>query len=287
MNVLKTIIFSLLLVIPLFISNCRSGGTKNDFSEYGSPLKTEVILNTFRENGGGLSIDFMIPFLRDSTNPVFKTIEQHESMTGFIIHPELGVIDSFDIPPITHTTGIEEKVDSLNFLGYFRWFNPKAFDYEKLTIVVRINCPNNKQYHFYRTVDLPISAGKQPVPFITATPYIDESSDSLVDFALLCKRNRGFSIDYHPSSEKFRVEIESLSGEKIFASNYNMNFTQQIFPVEPKRINDIKRFNYKWYGVDNKGNKVAAGKYKALLQVVAKPEPYKATIEFEWKGNQR
>lgn len=287
MNVLKTITLSFILAIALFASNCRSSGSANDFSEYGSPLKTEVILNTFRENGGGLSVDFMIPFLRDSTNPVFKTMEQHESMTGIIIHPELGVLDTFEIAPVTHTSGIQEKVDSLNFLGYFRWFNPKAYDYEKLTIVIRVQCPENKRYYYSKTMDLPISAGKQPVPFITATPFIDESSDSLVDFAMLCKRNRGFAVDYHPSSEKFRVEIESLNGEKIFASNYNMNFLQQIYPVEPKRINDIKRYNYKWYGLDNKGNKVPPGKYRAILQIVAKPEPYKATIEFEWKGNKR
>lgn len=282
---IKTIFFSFVLVIPLFLSNCKSAGTANDFSEYGSPLKTDVILNTFRENGGGLSVDFMIPFLRDSSNPAYKIMERYESMTGIIIHPQLGVVDTFDIAPLTHTTGIEEKIDSLNYLGYFRWFNPKAYDFEKLTIVIKVQCPNNERYYYSKAVDLPISAGKGSVPFVTATPFIDESSDSLVDFALLCKRNRGFAIDYHPSSEKFRVEIESLSGEKIFSSNYGTNFMQQIYPVEPKRINEIKRYNYKWYGLDNKGNKVPSGKYKAIVQVVAKPEPYKATIEFEWKGN--
>lgn len=270
---------SILLCFGMLLISCRTiaPSTSNDQV----PVKPRTVVE-FRQ--GGLNLEIVFKTLRDTTSPqhhfVFgiNTIEAAISIRG-----QSAFDTTVAMPIINGTTGMTEKRDSISTEALTRWSNPLGMLLDTVQCRFLITTLDGKRYVVVRDTVFGFPPDSTP-PFITVTPSIDAQTDSTVRFALLAVRNRGYGEDYHPTSERFRVEIFDQEGRRRFSSNTGIEYLQEISPVEPKR-GEVKRFTFEWPGTDDNGDPLPPGRYTAVLSLVTKPYPYKARISFEWKGS--
>ena len=202
-----------------------------------------------------------------------------------IIDPQRGVLDTIDVRPSLGITSIDEASDSLIVAGKGFWTNNSATEYNELIFDLVLQS-KGKLYHDARLVRLEASTEDQKAsPLLYVQPFIDETTDSSVTFALLARRNRGASIDFFPTSEYLRVEILDANANVVFASQHNSQFLQEIQPVEPLKREQYHRYTYVWNGKDNEGRAVAIGSYTVRLTLMTKPDPYVMSVPLEWKGS--
>ncbi|HYF02266.1 MAG TPA: BsuPI-related putative proteinase inhibitor, partial [Patescibacteria group bacterium] len=103
-------------------------------------------------------------------------------------------------------------------------------------------------------------------------------------FTLNAKRNRSNGKEWMPSSENFRVIIFSAKGGEVWNSSFNMNYMTVVGDVKPVKVGTTEHYEMLWTGVGNNKQQVPAGTYTAQLIIPARPIPYTATVDFEWKG---
>lgn len=272
---------SVLLCIGMLLLSCRTVAPSASTEQL--PVKPHTAVE-FRH--GGLNVEIVFKTLRDSTSPqhhfVFgiNTIEAAISLRGRVAFDT-----TIAMPIINGTTGMTEKRDSISTEAFMRWSNPLGLPLDTVRCRFLITLLDGRQYSFVRDTVFGFPSDST-LPFITVTPFIDAQTDSSVTFALLAVRNRGYGEDYHPTSERFRVEIFDEQGQRRFSSNTGIEYLQEIAPVEPKR-GEIKRFTFEWPGTDDNGETLPPGRYRAVLSLVARPYPYTAQISFEWKGSKQ
>jgi len=63
-----------------------------------------------------------------------------------------------------------------------------------------------------------------------------------------------------------------------------MNYMTVVGEVKPAKNGDTERYEMLWTGVTNNNQPAPAGHYTAQLIVPARPLPYSANIDFDWKG---
>lgn len=254
------------------------------FGQYAPPVPPHIELRLERRT---LSIEVKFTTLRDTTSPLHHFVFGVDSITALL---QLRGRSNFDttlyFALINGTTGFREKIDSISTEGIAYWSNPLGLTIDTLHCEIRISTLAGNRYAVRLDTVLALPFDSMP-PFITVTPFIDAATDSSVTFALLAQRNRGTGEDYHPTSERLRVEIFDEHGNLRFASNAGMNYLQEIGSIEPQRRGELKRYTFEWPGTDNDGNPLPPGRYTAVLSIVAKPYPYTARIAFEWKGKTR
>jgi len=253
-------------------------------AHHAPPVPPKIDLRIERR---GISLDVMVATLRDTTSPQHRFVFGIDSIVALL---QLRGRSNFDttlyLALINGTTGFREKLDSISTEGTAYWSNPLGLAIDTLQCVIRFSTLARKQYEVRLDTVLSLPVDSMP-PFITVTPFIDAQTDSSVTFALLAQRNRGTGEDYHPTSERFRVEIFDERGSLRFASNAGMNYLQEVSSVEPRRRGELKRYTFEWPGTDNEGVPLPPGRYTAVLSIVAKPYPYTARIAFDWKGKAR
>ena len=118
---------------------------------------------------------------------------------------------------------------------------------------------------------------------MTLTPSVETKPDGIL-FVLNAKRNRTVGKEWMPSSEKFRVIITSAKGGEIYNSSNGMNYMAVVGDVKPAKNGDTERYEMLWPGVTNNKQPAPAGHYTAQLMIPARPLPYSANIDFDWKG---
>lgn len=272
----------MLALLCIAFCSCSTPALKDISNKYGKPFPGKGELKVERQPNSSLNVDLAFQAQRDTASPQYNFVMSIIDATLIIMHPEKGMVDSVRLSITSRITGLTEK-DSIFLLSIYNWTNENAYDYESLVCHVILNTTEGI-YHLAQDIPLPRVDGKEPIEFITVSPFVDEQTDSSVTFALLAKRNRGQSLDYHPDGEKFRVEIFTMKDVMVFSSRTGMEFTQGIQPVEPRLKGEFKRYIYQWMGVDDKGKPLPPGRYKAVLTIVSKPKAAVGTVEFDWKG---
>lgn len=239
-----------------------------------------------RGKSGSVKVTFEFKAKIDTTQE-YNFVANIQDVLCIVHNNELSIHDTLNLTLVNGSTGIDGTNDSIIASGSNAWINRTGANFSslecELVIIMR-----DKQYKYYETFDLPaISEEQYSRMVMKATPFLDEVTDSTITFALLAERLRPVNDDYHPNSEKFRVEIFNAKGALVFNSNFGMNYMQMISHVEPYRVSEKKRFEYLWDGKGNNKLPLPAGKYKAVLTMVVKPISYGAEIEFDWKGSQK
>lgn len=118
---------------------------------------------------------------------------------------------------------------------------------------------------------------------MTLTPTVENRPDGVL-FVLNATRNRSVGKEWMPSSEKFRVQIVSAKGGEVWNSSNNMNYMTVVGDVKPSSAGATERYEMLWPGITNNKQAAAPGKYTAQLIIPARPLPYTANVEFDWKG---
>lgn len=119
---------------------------------------------------------------------------------------------------------------------------------------------------------------------MTLTPSIEQKPEGIL-FVLNARRNAASTAEeWMPSSENFRVQIISAKGGEIWNSAFKRNFLTVVGKVKPEEIGGTHRYEMLWAGGTNTKEAAPAGRYTARLVIPARPVPYAATIEFDWKG---
>ena len=155
---------------------------------------------------GSINFDYLFLVPHDTSNEMFNTLFHVSDTYCVIIDPQRGVLDTIDVRPSLGITSIDEASDSLIVAGKGFWTNNSATEYSELIFDLVLQS-KGKLYHDARLVRLEASTEDQKAsPLLYVQPFIDETTDSSVTFALLARRNRGASIDFFPTSEYLRVE---------------------------------------------------------------------------------
>ena len=198
-----------LVVICLMISMIESCATtsSDDLSKkYGTPTPLRSAFTATRARGGSINFDYLFLVPHDTSNEMFNTLFHVSDTYCVIIDPQRGVLDTIDVRPSLGITSIDEASDSLIVAGKGFWTNNSATEYSELIFDLVLQS-KGKLYHDARLVRLEASTEDQKAsPLLYVQPFIDETTDSSVTFALLARRNRGASIDFFPTSEYLRVE---------------------------------------------------------------------------------
>ncbi|MES2765862.1 MAG: hypothetical protein V4642_08345 [Bacteroidota bacterium] len=118
---------------------------------------------------------------------------------------------------------------------------------------------------------------------MTLTPSIENKPEGIL-FVLNAKRNRSVGKEWMPSSEQFRVIINSAKGGEIWNSSNNMNYMTVVGDVKPSKAGGIERYEMLWNGTTNGKQTAPPGHYTAQLMIPSRPLPYSANVEFDWKG---
>ncbi|MCS7000278.1 MAG: BsuPI-related putative proteinase inhibitor [Bacteroidota bacterium] len=264
---------------------CRgASGVLSGQPEVPPPPVAPVRFVEFRN--GGLNVEIQFRTLRDTTSPLHHFVFGITAIDATLaIRGRAHYDTTLSLPVVNATTGFQEKRDTIITEAFARWSNPLGVPLDTVHCRFDIIMMDGKRYQtaFDTVLALPDDSTR---PFITVAPFIDAQTDSSVTFALLAVRHRGYGEDYHPTSERLRVQIFDEQGRLRFSSNTGMDFLQEISAVQPKR-GEIKRFTFEWPGTDDEGNPLPPGRYTAVLSLVAKPYPYTARISFEWKGGRQ
>jgi len=272
-------------IVAVMVGGCRSAAPRQSSREVPSPPVQPTTAIEFRRSG--IYIEVRFATLRDTTSPLHHFVFGIDTLRALL---QLRGRAQFDtliyLPIINGTTGIREKLDTITTEGVAQWSNPLGLPLDSVRCVIEATTLDHKLYAITRDTvfSLPPDSIK---PFVTVTPHIDQQTDTSITFALLAQRHRGFGEDYHPTSERFRVEIIDERGQLRFSSNYGMDYLQAIYPVEPRIPGEFKRYTFEWFGYDNEGNLLPPGRYTAVLSLVAKPYPYSARITFDWPGGKQ
>jgi hypothetical protein len=115
------------------------------------------------------------------------------------------------------------------------------------------------------------------------TPEIEIKNDTLVLFSVQAVRNFVVEDEYIPSSETLRVRIFSTKGAELWNSGQDQVFKQVIMNVLPEKVGETYRYSVEWNGRKNNGALLGPGKYTVVMTIPAKPRPYTASKEFDWK----
>jgi len=269
----------------LVLVSCRTMQSSTELLRSADPPVRPQIKVEF--DRGVITLDVRFTTLRDSTSRAHHFVFGIDSI---IAHLQLRGRSQFDttlyLALINGTSGLREKVDSIGTAGLASWTNPLGLAIDTLRWSITVHTLMRDRYTIQFDTVMALPADSTP-PFMSVTPFIDLQTDSNITFALLAQRNRGVGEDYHPTSERLRLEIFDEHGTLRFASNAGMSFLQQVMPVEPRRRGELKRYTFEWPGFDNEGNLLPPGRYIAVLSLVAKPYPYTASIPFDWKGVKR
>lgn len=118
---------------------------------------------------------------------------------------------------------------------------------------------------------------------MTLTPTIENKPEGIL-FVLNAKRNRSVGKEWMPSSENFRVIINSAKGGEIWNSSNNMNYMTVVGDVKPSKSGATERYEMLWPGITNNKQPAPPGHYTAQLMIPSRPLPYTANVEFDWKG---
>lgn len=273
----------LLSTLLALLSAC---GSTNKPALQGKQLPEKPEFTLQRSRGGALDVYFKYGEKRDTLLPKFRFLNSLLSAKAILIHPELGVLDTLPLGMSNRITGFEYGKDSLIIEAGAFWDNPNAVVYDKMQCSI-IFTTLDTVYSCSDNFNVPIDSSNDDKVFIEVSPFIDLETDSMMTFALLAKRNRGATQDYHPTSERLRVEVYTQKGVLVFSTNYKANYLQELAPVEPRKRGEYKRFTFDWNMKDNTGHEVPKGKYKAVLSLVTKPAPYSSSLEFELSGNNK
>lgn len=268
------------VLVAIFLVSCRTATPQHLPSETTPPVTPQTLVQ-FRN--GGLNVEIRFQTLRDSSSPLHRFVFGIESIQAvFSVRGRATYDTAITLPLVNGTTGLREKLDTISTEGYGRWSNPLGVLLDTVRCRFEIATLDRRNYSVTFDTVMSLPADSTP-PFVTVTPFIDAQTDTNIVFALLAKRNRGYGEDYHPTSERLRVQIFDSEGRLRFSSNTGIEYLQEVSPVQPRR-GEIKRFTFEWPGTDDNGTILPAGRYTAVLSLVAKPYPYTASISFDWKG---
>ncbi len=284
MNLMRVLI-AVAVVAVIAGGGCRTATTTAAASTTPMPpVLPQTVVEYYR---GGINIEVRFLTIRDSTSPLHHFVFSIDSLRMWL---QLRGRSRFDtllyLPIVNGSSGLREKIDTITTEGYARWSNPQGLALDSVRCIIEATTLNHQRYRLTKDTILrvPLDSVK---PFVTVTPALDAVTDTSITFALLAQRHRGFGEDYHPTSERFRVEIFDESGALRFSSNYGVDYLQAIYPVEPRIPGEYKRYSFEWLGYDNEGNILPPGRYTAVLSIVAKPYPYTARLQFDWRGGSR
>jgi len=273
-------------IVVVVIAGCRSAAPPPSPS-VAIPRPPVLPSTNVQFMRGGLNVEVQFATLRDTTSPLHHFVFSIDTLR---VRLQLRGRARFDtllyLPLVNGSSGLREKIDTITTEGYGRWSNPLGLPLDSVRCIFEATTLQHQQYAI--AVDTAFHLPPDSIkPFVTVTPFIDEQTDSSITFALLAQRHRGFGEDYHPTSERFRVEIFDQDGNLRFSSNHGIDYLQAIYPVEPRIAGEFKRYTFEWLGYDNAGDILPPGRYTAVLSLVAKPYPYTARVSFDWQGRAR
>ncbi|MBL7999458.1 MAG: hypothetical protein JNL32_12580 [Candidatus Kapabacteria bacterium] len=273
-----------ILAVLAAMQGCRTM-QRDQTAKFGKPSPYKADWTVTRTKSGGAMISLQYGMIQDTSKPINKFMSNVVNLDICIYDEEYAPLDTLSPGLVSSVTGFTIGIDSLYMLAEGRWRNPMATPFTALIIDAVLTMNDSTRYHDAVRFELPAGDSIKPIEYMTVKGDIDEQTDSTITFGLLATRNRGVHDDYHPTSERMRLEIYSQKGVLLYGSNHGMNFLQSVGQVEPNKIGDNKRFVFMWGGTDNDGNILPKGRYKAKLTLVTRPFPYSTTIDFDWKGN--
>ncbi len=177
-------------------------------------------------------------------------------------------------------------------------YSPTRDDKDLVSYFAQSNLPNPKNISDDTPVYIKFTSGEKVYKFITTvkeiTPNAENKTNALALMPYFEKSLRGLNIytlcfrkfavedEYHPDGENYRVRIYSESGKNVWASDFDVNFTQAIEKVKPKEVGANYLYNQYWDGKDLNGEKVEPGIYEFRITIPAFPMPYQTSVYYQW-----
>jgi hypothetical protein len=213
----------------------------------------------------------------------FRFVQNVKSIILVVIHPERGWLDTLKPQLAAMSQPASNGITELVLNAQDRWVNARAIEYDSLYIETLITLQDGKRYGDMQKFILPpVGAKQEPIPTITLTGSVEERTDTSALFVAMAERHRIIPNEYFPSGERLRVTI--LDGSVIvWSSEQGQFYTQALSPVEPKFVDQVKRYEMQWNGKNQRGEPLPPGRYTVQLMLPVKPHPYSSTMEFSWK----
>lgn len=271
----------LLASIFLAIQGCGSSETMQVRSAY---PQSPVIpgLSAVRGTAGDILLEMGLSSpVEDSTT--FQFVRNVKSIEAVIIHPELGRLDTLKPQLAAMSEPGSKGTIELTINAQERWVNARALPYDSLYIETLITLQDGSRYGDVQKFLLPSANTKQDaMPVLTLKGSVENVTDTSVLFVAIAERRRIIPNEYFPSGERLRVTI--LDGATVvWSSEQNQFFTQALAPVEPKFVDQIKRYEMEWNGKKLNGEPLPPGHYTVQLILPVKPHPYSTTMPLAWK----
>jgi hypothetical protein len=203
-----------------------------------------------------------------------------------ILNPKDSVIYKFDIEQLEleGKTGKDQQT-ALSTTGSADWYIPPKIDLKELKYRFKLFA-GNQFFNVTKTYDeLQAKESENEMQAVVLEPFVENVTANSADFGAIAKRMKNVDNEYCPTSDTFRVDILNHNGISVWSSSYGLESLQVLTPVLPKEKGETHKYTVHWNGMQSNVIPLFPGEYTLKMTIPAKPEPYTATLKFNWKTN--